>query len=104
MTSPLSRELVPAGFQHGLVDIAGDDFTTRPAQQGSQVACPGCDIQHPGAGLQAGEVDTQAFPVPVYAEGHQVIHQVIAGGYRTEDFVYALGLLIGRDFLETEID
>ena len=49
-----------------------------------------------------GHLQHHTFEETVGAQGHKIVHQVIAICYRGEDTTYATGLFLRRHFLKTE--
>ena len=89
------QQAVTANLEHGSVDVGQHDFAGRAHAFGEaarQVAGAAGDVQYPVAGAHAGQLDGEALPEAVDAAGHQVVHDVVLGGYRVEDLGDALSL------------
>ena len=59
---------------------------------GRQIAAAAGDIQRPLPGAQVGEREREAFPQPVGACRHQVVHQVVVAGHGVENPAHAAAL------------
>src|SRR5690606_20502861 len=90
----LVQQLVTANPEHRSVDVGQHHFAggaDNARELPRQIARAAGDMQHAIAVAHPGQLDGKALPEPVYAAGHQVVHQVVLGGYRVEDF----GNLVG---------
>ena len=61
------------------------------------------DVEHAVARAHAGQLDGEALPQAVQAAGEHVVHQVVLGRHRVEDFGDLVRLLAFRDVLEAEV-
>jgi hypothetical protein len=60
-------------------------------------------VQDPLAATYPGQFDGGAFPEPMDAQGHEVVHQVVARGDGVEDRAHVIGFLLDRHLLVTEV-
>ena len=100
------QQFVAAHVEHGFVDVC-QHHATRGSDDVSelcgQVTRAAGNIQHRLAGAHGTEFDGEALPYPVYAAGHEVIHQVIAPRHRMKDIGHEAGLGVLIDFPVTEM-
>src|SRR3546814_4747117 len=78
---------VAAHAQHLAVDVAEHQFaglTDAVLQQCGDVAGTAGQVQHPVALAHLRRGDEIAFPDPMDAHRHQVVHQVVVAGHRRE--------------------
>src|SRR5690606_27949780 len=88
------------------VDVADDDLAGRAdarLQQGGDVAGAAGKVEHSIAALHATGADEIAFPQAMDAERHQVVHQVVAAGYRAEHAADQLLLVADGHVAEAEV-
>ena len=70
---------------------------------GRDIACAAGNINKVHALMRLKLVDQRGFPKSMHAQGHQVIHQVIASRHTVEDPAYHLRLFALADFLKAEM-
>src|SRR5690606_9358701 len=97
---------VAAELEHPPVDVRDEHVprSSDPLREAErEVPAAGRDVERLLAGAQARLRDGEALPVPVQAERHHVVHQVVAGGDRVEDAAHLLLLPADRHALVAEI-
>ena len=81
------QQTVAAAVQHRGIDVAEHDAARRAdarQQQGGDVAGAAGQVQHMVTHAHAAGRREPAFPQPVHAERHQVVHQVVLARHRSE--------------------
>ena len=97
----LVKQAVSAIAEHGVVDIAQHNpacGANNGRQLAGQIAGAASKVHHHVAWPGGCHLDRKLFHQPVAAQGHQVIHHVIAIGHRVE-YAGNLGRFLGYGYL-----
>ena len=85
---PFINEPIATHFEHGGVDIRENHLALGPYQAGEfcgEIAGATSNIENGLPGPGSAELDREPLPQTMNPPGHQVVHQVIAAGYRVKD-------------------
>ena len=104
---PLIEQAITALTQHFRVNV-GEHHESRAADllghAKRNIAGAASHIERALSGPQPRLRKQEAFPQPMNAEGHQIVHDVIAAGDGIEDGTNASGFFVAGDALIAEID
>src|SRR5690606_12601384 len=92
--------------QHGIVDVGEPHLAAHAGalgECGGEIARAAGHVQHPAAFAHAALRNGEGLPQAVQAAGHQVVHEVVLGRDRMEDFGDFARLLFLLDLLKTEV-
>src|SRR5690606_23584103 len=99
-------QAVAADLEHGFVDVRQHHFALCAHQLGKlhgEVARAAGDIQHPMPFTDTAHLDGEAFPDPVDAHRHQVVHEVVFAGDGMKDVRHTLYFFLHRHLFVPEI-
>ena len=100
------EQAVAPDVEHLAIDVGNDDPASGSdpsCQRDAEIGCTGGDVERRLPGFEPRLFDREAFPEPVQAERHQIVHQVVARCHRVEDAAHTVPFLRDRDSLVAEV-
>ena len=91
------QQAVAPFFEHGLVDVGVDHAAAGPnlwRESQGQIARTTRNVQHLLALFDVGHQHCVGLPGAVQTHGHQVVHDVVLGGYRVEHAAHPARLVL----------